>query len=364
MKAFLVFPYAEPTAEQEEFRELASVAGYEVVAERTIRLREVHPATFLGKGKVQEIAAEIRERAAEVALLDAELSAVQHRNLEDAWRVPLLDRVMLILEIFARHAHSREGKLQVELATLQYQLPRLHHRGTEFSRLGGLPGTRGPGEPIAEKRRRALERRLRELRAALDRQEEIRRRRRTRRRRGGLPLVALAGYTNAGKTTLLNALTRSGQPVRDQVFTTLDAVTRRWYLPEWPGYVLLTDTVGFVRRLPHHLVEAFRATLEEITEADLVLLVVDVARDDWEETVDAALKVLETLEARNPRIVVLNKADRLPRSELERRQRKLRLWLREPVLAVSALRQQNLQALRTLVISRLKEGRSSIITLR
>jgi GTP-binding protein HflX len=273
------------------------------------------------------------------------------RNLEEELGVRVIDRTQLILDIFARRARTREGKLQVELAQLEYLYPRLTGRGTELSRLGGGIGTRGPGETKLETDRRRIKRRITDLRRELD---EVRRHRallRTRRQGVPLTLVSLVGYTNAGKSTLLNALTGAGVPAEDKLFATLDPTTRRLVLPN-NEVVLLTDTVGFIRRLPHHLVAAFRATLEEVTEADLLLHVVDVSNPDYPDQVKAVEDVLASLGAgEKPAILVFNKVDRLNAEEP---------WLvpaGRPAVAVSALTGQGLDELRRLIMEVLRDQR-------
>lgn len=299
----------------EELAELARSAGADQ-AGKTIQIRdEADPATLFGRGKLEEIKREAAASKATLLIVDASLTAGQQRNIEKAVELPTIDRVQLILDIFARHAHSREGQLQVELAQLNYMLPRLAGRGTELSRLGGGIGTRGPGEQKLETDRRRIRQRIAQLERSL---ETVRRERQLRRRaRQNVPLatVALVGYTNAGKSTLFNALTRANVMASPRMFATLDPTVRSLQLPS-KRRALLSDTVGFIRDLPPGLVTAFRATLEELQESALILHVVDVSNPrqaEQEMQVDKVLAELG-LESR-PQLLVFNKIDRLPGSE-------------------------------------------------
>lgn len=272
---------------------------------------QLDSATYVSLGKVDEICWQVEAEGAGLVLFDDELSPAQARNLEEMLKVKVLDRTQLILDIFAQRARSREGKLQVELAQLNYLLPRLAGLGVELSRLGGGIGTRGPGETRLETDRRKIRRRIAHLRRSL---EQVRRRRslqRRSRRQGLLPTVALVGYTNSGKSTLLNVLTGADVFVEDQPFATLDPTVRRVVLPD-NRRILLVDTVGFIRKLPHQLVAAFRATLEEVVEADVLVHVVDAGRSNWEEQCMAVVQVLEELGAGfHPLLTVFNKVDLL-----------------------------------------------------
>jgi GTP-binding protein HflX len=275
------------------------------------------PATLIGRGKVEEVRDRAEETEADVVLFDEELSPAQQRNLEQALGRKTLDRTQLILDIFARRARTREGRLQVELAQLDYLLPRLAGKGVLLSRLGGGIGTRGPGETKLETDRRRIRQRIQSIRREI---EHVRRERQTRRQartRRDAPVVALVGYTNAGKSTLFNALTHGSAVVSDQLFMTLDPLVRKVRLG--PGReMLLVDTVGFIRKLPHKLVAAFRATLEEVAEADLLLHVVDASSPGVEEREAAVESVLREIGAGDrPSLVVLNKADRTPPERLE-----------------------------------------------
>jgi GTP-binding protein HflX len=269
-------------------------------------------ATLVGRGKVEEVAAEAEEQGADLLVFDDELSPAQQRNVEKAVGIKTIDRTQLILDIFARRARTREGRLQVELAQLDYFLPRLAGRGTLLSRLGGGIGTRGPGETKLETDRRRIRQRIQSVRREIEHVRRERFTRREARRRREAAVVALVGYTNAGKSTLFNALTRGGAVVSDQLFMTLDPLVRRVRLGGGRE-ILVVDTVGFIQKLPHALVAAFRATLEEVVEADLLLHVVDSTAEDLEERESAVEAVLGEIGAsERPRILVLNKVDRLP----------------------------------------------------
>ncbi len=292
-------------------RALTQSAGVQVVAEMRQRRHAPDVATCIGKGKAQELFVLAREKQADVIIFDTELTPIQQRNLEELTRLRVIDRTQLILDIFARRARSREGALQVELAQLLYLMPRLSGKGTALSRLGGGIGTRGPGETKLEMDRRRIRERIAHLRHEI---EEIRRQRehqRAARRRLPFPSGAIVGYTNAGKSTLLNVLAGAQTYVDNRVFATLDPTTRRVVLPDgWS--VLLTDTVGFVENLPPMLLEAFRATLEVVQEADFLLHVIDISSPHWELQRDAVETTLVELGAdQKPTILVFNKADRV-----------------------------------------------------
>lgn len=295
-----------------ELQRLAETAGVAVKATALQAVRRIHPATFIGSGKVEEIRELIAARQANVAIFDDALSPAQQRNLEGALRVKVIDRSQLILDIFAQRAHSLAGKLQVELAQLQYLLPRLTRHWQHLSRLGGGVGTRGPGETQLEVDRRRVRERIGALRRRL--QEVTRTRRLHRDSRATVPYatVALVGYTNSGKSTLMNRLTAAGVLVEDKLFATLDPTVRRLILPSG-GAALLIDTVGFINKLPHGFVDAFKSTLEEVRTADLLLHVVDASSPHAEEQTEVVERVLGELGAGGaPRITVLNKIDLLP----------------------------------------------------
>ena len=295
----------------EELALLADTAGAQVVGSAVQRLERPHPATYIGRGKVREIASQRTALGYTTVIFDDELSPSQQRTLERELAVKVLDRTALILDIFAQHARTWEGRLQVELAQHEYILPRLRGQWSHLERLEGRIGTRGPGETQLETDRRLIRKKI----SALKRQiEQVRRQRALRRRqraRQGLPVVSLVGYTNAGKSTLMRALSGADVLVEDKLFATLDPVTRRIRLPSGNA-ALLTDTVGFIQKLPTQLVAAFRATLEELTEATLLLHVVDITHRDavqQGETVEATLADLDLAE--KPLLTVLNKADLL-----------------------------------------------------
>ncbi|MGY1773416.1 GTPase HflX [Blastococcus sp. SYSU D00813] len=303
----------------EELARLAETDGVDVVG-RMVQVRDhPDPATYLGSGKVDELAGLVRERDAALVIADGDLSPGQVRTLEDRLGARVVDRTALILDIFAQHARSSEGKAQVELAQLAYQLPRLRGHGTELSRVGGGrvaggagAGVRGPGEQRLETQRRHLRRRMTLLRRQVAETARRRERTRGRRRAQRVPSVALTGYTNAGKSALLNRLTGADVLVQDALFATLDPTVRQARTPDGRAYTL-ADTVGFVRHLPHQLVDAFRSTLEEVVDADLVLHVVDASAPDAMAQVTAVRGVLYEIGARDNReLLALNEVDVAP----------------------------------------------------
>jgi GTP-binding protein HflX len=302
-------------ATEETMRELAQLvktAGAEPAAETVQKRPSADAAYYVGKGKAEEIAVLAKELSADCIVFDDELSPVQIRNLETLTKVRVVDRTALILDIFAQRARTREGKLQVELAQANYLLPRLTGRGVELSRLGGGIGTRGPGEKKLEVDRRRLRERITDLRRELEEVKKHRSLHRQSRQAIPLQVVTLVGYTNAGKSTLLNVLTGAGTLVEDKLFATLDPTTRRVRVPGGREF-LLTDTVGFIRKLSHHLVAAFRATLEEVLQADLLLHVVDTAHPQAAEQIEAVMDVLRQLGAESrPMLLVFNKLDEPP----------------------------------------------------
>jgi GTPase len=338
----------DPEEELEEIRELARTAGVEPVSELVQSRARPDPRTYVGKGKLEELKRAYAESGAESLLVDDELAPSQQRRLENLLQARVVDRTQLILDIFAQHARSAEGKLQVELAQLEYNLPRMRGMWQHLERLGGGVGTRGPGESQLETDRRLARWRISLLKERLEGLRKQRETRRKQRRRSETPTIALAGYTNVGKSTLLNALTGAGASVDDRLFETLDPTTRG-FEHEGRRY-LVTDTVGFIRRLPHQLVEGFAATLEETLVADLVLHVADAsAREDrLDEQLAAVNAVLEEIGATElPAEVVLNKIDAV--DSLRRR----RLANRFPdALRVSARTGEGLNALRARVADR------------
>ena len=293
----------------EELRRLAETAGAEVVGSFLQKRDKPDTALYIGKGRAEELARDCQALEADICIFDEELTGVQARNLEEILRIKVIDRTTLILDIFAQRASSAEGKLQVELAQLQYRSARLIGLGTVMSRLAGGIGTRGPGESKLEMSRRRIRERMTELRRRLDELEKQRAIRRKSRERNEIPVVALVGYTNAGKSTLLNALTGADVYVEDQLFATLDAVSRRMETAEKTPY-LLTDTVGFIRKLPHTLISAFRSTLEEAALADVLVIVSDGSSPDMGIQHDTVEQVLGELGAtEQKRIEVINKCD-------------------------------------------------------
>lgn len=295
----------------DELSELAKTAGAEELA-RVLQKREAYePATVIGEGKLAEVKELCGSLGAELLIFDCELTASQIRNVEDETDVRVIDRTMLILDIFAGRAVSREGKLQVELAQLKYRLPRLMGIGASLSRLGGGIGTRGPGETQLETDRRHIRRRIDKLSAELKELEERRGYARDRRKKDSVQVGAIVGYTNAGKSTLLNLLTGADVLAEDKLFATLDPTSRAIELPDGRS-LLLVDTVGLIRRLPHHLVEAFKSTLEEAACADIIIHVCDVCDPEAAEKADVTLKTLADLGAAEiPVVTVLNKCDLL-----------------------------------------------------
>jgi len=312
-----VFPHAsDEESRQDEFRELVVSAGAAIAAEMAQHRPKADPATLLGSGKVEELSAVAASSRADLAIFDHDLSPTQLRNLEDALPCRVIDRTQLILDIFARHARTREGQLQVELAQLEYMLPRLTGRGKAMSQLGGGIGTRGPGETQLETDRRRIQRRVLQLRRELEAVRRIRTQQRQRRESVPVPTVALVGYTNAGKSTLFNALTRGGVLESARMFATLDPKLSAIHLPS-RRKVLLSDTVGFIRDLPHTLVTSFRATLEEVRQAEVLVHVRDASsalREEHKAEVEKVLGELDVLQ--KPRIEVLNKVDLMTPEEM------------------------------------------------
>jgi GTPase len=293
----------------EELALLANTAGARVVGQTVQRLDSRNPATYVGKGKVDEIVSQRMPLDYSTVIFDDELTPSQQRNLEDKLDIKVLDRTALILDIFAQHARTREGRLQVELAQHEYILPRLRGQWSHLERLEGRIGTRGPGETQLETDRRLIRDKISRLNREIERVRMQREQHRRQRAKQGIPVVSLVGYTNAGKSTLMRALSGADVLVQNQLFATLDPVTRRIRLP-LGGFALLTDTVGFIQKLPTQLVAAFRATLEELEEATLLLHVVDITHPDAEEQVHTVEETLKELGlADRPRVTALNKID-------------------------------------------------------
>jgi GTPase len=322
-RALLVHVALGTTSDSEariaELRELCRTAGVKVLDVITQQRSAADPRYLVGKGKLEQILLRAMQLGAETVIFDPDLTPGQSRAIAGFTELKILDRTMLILDIFAQHASSRDGKLQVELAQLKYALPRLAEKNTMMSRLTGGIGGRGPGETKLEINRRRARDRIRLLETKLDELAKDRRLRRKQRNVRGVPIVAIVGYTNAGKSTLLNALTQGDARAENKLFATLDPISRRLRFPR-ERQVVLTDTVGFIRDLPKDLVAAFRATLEELDDADLLIHVVDASDEDHAQQVAAVVAILNDLElGEKPRIVAFNKCDRLPAAEAERR---------------------------------------------
>jgi len=339
---------ARPGDELTELRLLAETAGARVAGEVLQRRGSIRSSTFLSKGKIDEVRSLAEELKATLLLVDDDLSPAQARNLETDLELKVVDRSGLILDIFARRARTREARLQVELAQLEYLLPRLTRMWEHLSRLGGGIGTRGPGETQLEVDRRRIRERIAKLKREL--QAVVRERRVQRKGRRDCFKVSLVGYTNAGKSTLFNTLTRAKVYVENQLFATLDPTTRA-FAAEGKARALLTDTVGFIRKLPPHLIASFRATLEEVIEADLLLHVVDATEPDPDGHIEAVEGVLESLGGlTRPRLLVFNKIDAIPEEE------RYGLRARYPgAMLVSAVRREGIGELREETLRRLRE---------
>lgn len=317
----------------EELAFLASSAGANVVHRAIQKRKDPDSATFIGKGKAREIAAFADEMDCNVVIFDNNLSPAQARNLSDFFHVKVIDRTQLILDIFAQRARTKEGKLQVELAQLQYLLPRLVGQQTEMMRQSGGIGTKGPGEKKLEVQRRRINDRIALLKRELTKVKAKRHEQRKRRKAIPVPVVGIVGYTNAGKSTLLNTLTNAGVLAENKLFATLDPTTRRVVLPD-KRVVLFSDTVGFINKLPHTLIAAFRATLEEVCEADILIHVIDIAHPDREKQIDAVHEVLRELDVFDkPILNVFNKIDQVSHAETDFLVEKY-----QPSVAISALR--------------------------
>jgi GTP-binding protein HflX len=353
-------PVPEFTAEEslDELRTLAAGAGAEIAGEFLQRRDRPDPATLIGKGKLEELKGAAASVSADLILFDHDLSASQQRNIEEVVETRVIDRTQLILDIFARHARTREGQLQVELAQLEYMLPRLAGRGIEMSQLGGGIGTRGPGETQLETDRRKIYRRIRNVKQQLENVRRVRTQQRQRRESVPVATVALVGYTNAGKSTLFNALTQAGVLASSKMFATLDPTIRAVTLPS-KRKVLLSDTVGFIRNLPHTLVTSFRATLEEVQRASLILHVSDASNPLSAEQDVPVEKVLKELEVESkPRLRVMNKIDLLASAQRDA--------LRDDVqtIHVSAAKGIGISTLLDRVDELLQEDRPSCVRLK
>ena len=334
----------------EELKQLADTAGAQVVARFLQKRPKPDPAFFIGKGKVQELALFVQQENVDLCIFDDELSPAQQRNIEQAMGIRVLDRTALILDIFAQRARTNEGKLQVELAQLQYNLPRIMGKGLSLSRLGGGIGTRGPGETKLEVDRRRIRDRIAYIKECIGKVKSVRTLHRVSRNKASVPTVSLVGYTNAGKSTLLNTLTNSDIYAKDQLFATLDPTTRQLDLPN-KQQAILTDTVGFIQRLPHQLVAAFQSTLEEVIEADVLLHVIDVSHELYKEQSNAVYHVLEQIGAKDKTIItVYNKIDKLPEDSAL----PARLAQEENSVCISAKAGLNLDKLLEMIAENLK----------
>ena len=334
----------------EELKQLADTACAQVVARFLQKRPKPDPAFFIGKGKVQELALFVQQENVDLCIFDDELSPAQQRNIEQAMGIRVLDRTALILDIFAQRARTNEGKLQVELAQLQYNLPRIMGKGLSLSRLGGGIGTRGPGETKLEVDRRRIRDRIAYIKECIGKVKSVRTLHRASRNKASVPTVSLVGYTNAGKSTLLNTLTNSDIYAKDQLFATLDPTTRQLDLPD-KQQAILTDTVGFIQRLPHQLVAAFQSTLEEVIEADVLLHVIDVSHELYKEQSNAVYHVLEQIGAKDKTIItVYNKIDKLPEDSAL----PARLAQEENSVCISAKAGLNLDKLLEMIAENLK----------
>lgn len=334
----------------EELKQLADTAGATVIKKFIQKRPKPDPAFFIGRGKVQELALYAQQENIDLCIFDDELSPAQQRNIESVMGIRILDRTALILDIFAQRARTNEGKLQVELAQLQYTLPRIMGKGLMLSRLGGGIGTRGPGETKLEVDRRRIRDRIAFIKDQIEKVKAVRSLHRSKRKKNNVFEVSLVGYTNAGKSTLLNTLTNSDIYAKDQLFATLDPTTRQLTLPN-KQEIIITDTVGFIQRLPHQLIAAFRSTLEVVTEADLLVHVIDVSHELYKEQAAAVHEVLKEIGAETkPVITVYNKIDKLPPDS------KLadRLALEEDTVCISAAKKLNLESLQQMIESHLK----------
>lgn len=334
----------------EELKQLADTAGATVIKKFIQKRSKPDPAFFIGRGKVQELALYAQQENIDLCIFDDELSPAQQRNIESVMGIRILDRTALILDIFAQRARTNEGKLQVELAQLQYTLPRIMGKGLMLSRLGGGIGTRGPGETKLEVDRRRIRDRIAFIKDQIEKVKAVRSLHRSKRKKNNVFEVSLVGYTNAGKSTLLNTLTNSDIYAKNQLFATLDPTTRQLTLPN-KQEIIITDTVGFIQRLPHQLIAAFRSTLEVVTEADLLVHVIDVSHELYKEQAAAVHEVLKEIGAETkPVITVYNKIDKLPPDS------KLadRLALEEDAVCISAAKKLNLETLQQMIESHLR----------
>jgi GTP-binding protein HflX len=333
-KAILVSVSLKPRYEQEdsieELKDLARSSDVFVLDTIIQRPKEINPKYVMGEGKLKELIIHAMNRGATLLIFDQNLNPSQTKSIADYTELKVIDRTQLILDIFARHAHSKDGKVQVELAQLKYRLPRLAGKGTAMSRLMGGIGGRGPGEMKLEIDRRRVREKIHLLEKELKALSEARRQRRHKRQQAGIPIVSIIGYTNAGKSTLLNALTKSSVTVEDKMFATLDTASRRLRFPR-EREIIVTDTVGFIRELPQDLMTAFKATLEELRDAHLLLHIVDVSSPHFEQHMHSVETILQELSlSEKPRLLVLNKIDKISSEEVQN------LSVRYNAIAISA----------------------------
>lgn len=340
----------------DEMKQLVKTCGGQVLDTIFCHLEAPSAPTYISKGKVEEIATICSASGVDTVILSCDLKGSQQRNLEDAFGVKTIDRTQLILDIFARHAKSNEGKMQVELAQLEYLLPRLVGKGIELSRLGGGIGTMGPGETKLEMDRRRIFDRIAKLKHDLKNVVSSREVKRKKRQNDQIPMISLVGYTNAGKSTLLNTLTNAGTITHDGLFTTLDSLTRHYVLPS-KRKVVFSDTVGFMHDLPHHLIDAFKSTLEEVQQADLLLHVVDISHPNYTNFYQAVETVLEDLKVLDkPTITVFNKIDQLEN----------RVWLKAVAsqfphaVCISGLKGENVDELLERISDMVSDGMEEI----
>ncbi len=339
----------------DELAYLAGSAGCNVIGVMRQRLEKIVPATFIGSGKVKELARLKDETQSQLIIMDAKLSGIQQRNLQQLIGCKVIDRTQLIIEIFAQRAQTREGKLQVELAHLKDQLPRLIGEALAgLSKLAGGIGTRGPGESKLEMDRRQIQTRIEQVTKELEAVRKTRQLHRNRRKASRIPVIALVGYTNAGKSTLLNRLTKSAVHTEDKLFATLDPTTRKLHLPSSKN-VLLTDTVGFINNLPHDLIEAFKATFEEINEADIILHIHDVAHPNAAGQSEVVTKLMKELGLNQPIIHVYNKADLIEASRMP-----VKIKKQTPYVTVSALSGDGIKELLTLIDEEINRTSSTV----
>lgn len=336
-----------------ELKELSEASGVEVLEVLSCRLDRINPRSYINKGKIEEISFLVESTCADLIIFDDELSPSQNRHLEESFGVRVIDRRALILDIFAQRAQTAEGKLQVELAQLMYMLPRLTRMWTHLERQRGGIGLRGPGETQLEIDRRLIRVRVRRLKEDIQKVRNVRKLQREKRQRIPIPQIVLVGYTNSGKSTLFNRLTESDVFAADQLFATLDPTTRKLVLPNHQE-VVITDSVGFIRKLPHELVDAFRATLEEVQNANVLLHIIDCSDPLWQSHKSATEDVLAELEALNkPMIEVYNKMDRVPQSEFGIAQSPRRVF-------ISALNGDKIEDLLVRVEALLEDQRSKV----